>query len=311
MYQILPGSGAISSRSTSVSKSAQAGFTRQNFAKQNLGGFTLIELVVVIGILGILLLVGITFTRVFIRQVDLDTTSQQILSTLQLAREQTLASEDESRYGVHFETSKYVSFKGSTYSATDPDNKEYDLTAAEIYEINLGGASDVVFDRVRGTTSNNGNIKVRLTAETSRTETILINSSGQVSLQQTVSPTDTRITDTRHLHFDLGWSIQGADTLRFNFFDDGVVEDIPMAGFFSAGETEFDWEGTIDVAGSEQNLRVHTHLLNATDTTLSIHRDGQKNDKAVQILIDGKDIVSYTAAGAATVGSFGGTMSVQ
>lgn len=282
-------------------------------------GFTLIELLVASAIIAILLLVALASYRIFTRQVDLETTSQRILSTLQVARNQTLASEDESVYSVHFETSKYVLFKGSTYDSSDPDNKDYDLGSSEIYEINLAGGDDVVFDRIRGSTANSGNIKLRLIADTSRSHTILINSLGQVSLEEQVTPTDTRISDHRHLHFDLGWSIQSSDTLRVDFFSDGVVEDIPMAAFFNVGQTEFDWEGTIDVSGSEQTLRVHTHLLNVTDTTLSVHRDRQKNDKAVRIIfIDtdpspdvSRDVVSYTASGEATVGSFGGVMTPQ
>lgn len=274
-------------------------------------GFTLIEMIIVVGILAILLTLSFAAIQLFTGQVNLDTSSQQVLSTLQLARNRTLSSTGEMQHGVHFETSKYVLFEGSTYDSMDPDNKEFNLSAVEIYEININGGDDVVYDRIRGTTSNNGNVKIRLTADNTKTETILVNSSGSVSLLETVSPTDTRVVDTRHLHFDLGWSIQGTTTLTFDFPNDSHTENIPMAGFFDAGQTEFDWEGTITVGGDDQIFRVHTHLLNATDTTLSIHRDRQKNDKAVDISIDSSDIVSFTAIGAASVGNFGGTMTVQ
>lgn len=278
-------------------------------------GFTLIELVVVVAILGIFVLIASQTLGLFTRQVNLNTTSQQIVSTLQLARNKTLAAEDESQYGVHFEQSKYILFKGGTYSSSDPDNKEYSISTTEIYEINLTGGDDTIFDRIRGTTANNGNVKVRLLSDTSRTETILVNSSGSISLQETVSPTDTRITDTRHLHFDLGWSIQGASDLIFDFPDDSHIETIPMGGFFNALLTEFDWEGKITVNGSDQIFRVHTHPpLNASVTTLSIHRDRQKNDKAVNISIESgieKDIVNYNTAGDAVVQSSGGTVTVQ
>ena len=312
MMRFLPGLSLFNGLIPKTSNSSKrARLDSTSSARQ---GFTLIEILVVIGIMG--LLVAITFAsyRIFSRQVDLETTAQKILSTLQLARNQTQASEDETQYGVHFEVSKYVLFKGATYNAADPNNKDYDLTSAEIYEINLGGGSEVVFDRIRGTSANSGNVKVRVLADTSKTRTIVINPAGQVSLEETVNPTDTRIADTRHLHFSLGWSIQSSVTLTLVFSDPpnpDVVQNIAMASYFNATKTEFDWEGTTDVGGSDQTIRVNTHLLNATDTNLSVHRDRQKNSKAVQILIDGKDIVSYTAAGVATLGSFGGSMSVQ
>ena len=274
-------------------------------------GFTLIEMVVVVGILAILLTLSFAVIQLFTGQVNLDTSSQQVLSTLQLARNRTLSSTGEQQHGVHFETSKYVLFEGSTYNAMDTNNKEFNLSAVEIYEINISGGSDVIYDRIRGTTSNSGNVKIRLTADTTKAETILVNSSGSVSLLESVSPSDTRVVDNRHLHFDLGWSIQNSSTLTFDFPNDTYTENIPMAGFFNVGKTEFNWEGTITVGGDDQIIRVHTHLLNATDTTLSIHRDRQKNDKAVDISIDGNAIVSFTAIGAASVGNFGGTMTVQ
>lgn len=281
-------------------------------------GFTLIELVVVMAILGIFVLIASQTLGLFTQQVNLNTTSQRIVSTLQLARNKTLAAEDESQYGVHFEQSKYTLFKGSTYSSSDPDNKEYSISTTEIYEINLTVGDDIIFDRIRGTTANSGNVKVRLLSDTSRTETILVNSSGSISLLESVSPscpgmTCPRITDTRHLHFDLGWSILGELDLIFEFPDDSHTETIPMTGFFN-GPNEFDWEGKITVNGSDQILRVHTHFLNATNTTLSIHRDGQKNDKAVNISIKSgteKDIVNYNSAGDAAVQSSGGTVTVQ
>ena len=86
-----------------------------------------------------------------------------------------------------------------------------------------------------------------------------------------------------------------------------------MSSYFTGSPpTAFDWSGTVPVNGSDQVLRVHTHLLDATDTTLSVHRDRRYNNKALQIIIiDGginKDIVSYTDVGDASVGSYGGSM---
>ena len=287
-----------------------------NFSQK---GFTLIELLVVLAIIAVLITIALANFGTFGRQVDLDTTTQRVLSTLRLARNQTLASEGESQYGVHFEQAKYVLFKGDDY-ATSTDKKEYLLTSTEIYQINLtGGGSDVVFERVRGNTNSSGNIKVRLISEQTRSQTVLVNASGQVSLETSISPTGTRITDTRHLHFDLGWSIQSATTLRLIFSDPpnpNVQNDIAMSSYFTGSPpTAFDWSGTVPVNGSDQVLRVHTHLLDATDTTLSVHRDRRYNNKALQIIIiDGginKDIVSYTDVGDATVGSYGGSMTAE
>jgi len=292
-----------------------------NFSQK---GFTLIELLVVLAIIAVLITIALANFGTFGRQVDLDTTTQRVLSTLRLARNQTLASEGESQYGVHFEQAKYVLFKGSDY-LTGTDKKEYVLSSTDIGVINLkDGEVDVVFDRVRGTTSQYGYITVRLISDLNRTQTININPLGQVSLDAVVNPKCPgpfcpRISDTRHLHFDLGWSIQSATTLRLIFSDPpnpNVQNDIAMSSYFTGSPpTAFDWSGTVPVNGSDQVLRVHTHLLDATDTTLSVHRDRRYNNKALQIIIiDGginKDTVSYTDVGDASVGSYGGSMTAE
>ncbi len=279
----------------------------------NQGGFTLIELLISIAILLIVTTLVIFSLRTFGRQVEIDSVGQDILSTLRLARSKTLASEGETTYGVHFESGKYVLFSGSSYTAGAAGNKEYNLSESEINSITLtGGGSEVIFDRIRGTTSYDGTVSVRLTSDTSQARTIIINPSGQVSLSQTVTTSDTRTKDSRHLHFVLqSWSIYNSTTLTLNYPNDSVTQNVTMASYFNAGKTEFDWSGTIAVGGSDQVLRIHTHSLTVSATTLSIDRDLRYNNKALTVSIDGKQIVSYTAGGTATVGAYGGSMTVQ
>lgn len=268
-------------------------------------GFTLIELLIVISLLAVLFVIGLARFTTFGSQIDLNTASQQTISILQLARNQTLASEDQDTYGVHFETNRYVLFKGDDF-ATASETKEYNLSKVEIYEINLApvGSSDVLFARIRGGTINTGNIKIRLIEDTSKTETVLINSLGQVSLQESVSTTGTRITDTRHLHLDFGWSMESSNTMRLIFSDPGnpdIIEDIDIPTYINAGK--FDWGGTVDVYGDTQQLRIHTHTLDASDTILSVHRDRRNNDKALEIQVDGTTVVTFDVVGIATPGS--------
>ncbi len=267
-------------------------------------GFTLIELLIVVAIVAVLTVIGLARFGTFGQQVSLDTETQKIISTVQRARNQTLASEEESQWGVHFETNKYVLFKGATYDSIGSENKEYDLGSTEISVINITSGDDVVFTRVRGNTSNDGNIVVRLVADTSKTKTIVINSLGQVSLQEAATPTGTRTTDTRHLHLDFGWSMQGYSTMRLIFSDPpgaDVTEDIDISDNTSGGK--FNWEGTVDVNGDYQKLRIHSHFLDATNTILSIIRDRRDNDKKLVAQIDGTPIITYEAGGTATAGS--------
>jgi prepilin-type N-terminal cleavage/methylation domain-containing protein len=266
-------------------------------------GFTLIELLIVVAIIAILLVIGLARFGTFGQQISLDTDAQKIISIFQAARSQTLGSEEESVWGVHLETNKYVLFKGATYDPASPDNKNYNLTRTEIAAINLTSGDDVVFSRIRGESANTGTVVVRLLSDTSKTKTIVINSLGQVSLQESVVTSGTRITDTRHLHLDLGWSIQGHSTMSLVFSDPPdptVTENIDIADHLVGGT--FNWEGSVYVNGDLQKLRIRSHFLDATNTILSVNRDRRYNTKALEIKIDGTTIVSYDAFGAATPG---------
>jgi len=273
---------------------------------------------VVIAIVAIIVTMAIIGYRFLERETELESEARNIESTLKLAQTKTLASEGGSQYGVHFTSDSYTLFQGAAYNPVDPQNKVYTLPSRlGIHNIALNGAGqEVIFDRIVGTTDQYGQIDLRIIAEPAKTQSVEVNSAGQIQLAGLgAACCDTnRLTDTRHLHLDLGWSIQGATILTLNFPDVPVVtENITMADYFdiTPNPTEFDWSGTIDVNGESQTLRIHTHTLDAVNTILCLHRDLDNNSKPLEVLIDGKDIVSYAADGTITVGIFGGTEEIQ
>ena len=279
-------------------------------------GFSLIEILISISIIILIIAIATISYRSFEKETELEVVAQNILVTLKLAQTQTLASEDASQYGVHFEIDKYILFKGNTYQSTAADNKIYQLPSRlEIFDIDLiGGATSTVFQRINGTTEQNGAVSLRIISQPAKLETIIIHSSGQIELGATSTEccTANRLTDSRHIHLTLGWSIQGANLLTLYFSDTPEVTiDIPMADYFNSDQTEFDWSGIIDVNGQNQELHIHTHFLDAIDTLLCVHRDRDKNNKPLQILIDGQDIISYTNDGEATIGFWSSVMEIQ
>lgn len=265
-------------------------------------GFTLIELLIVVGIIGILLIITLSRIGNFGSQTDLDTTAQRVISTLERARNQTLASEGGNVYGVHFETTKYVLFKGATYDSLDTENKENDISSTTISNITLlpSGSVDVVFDRVRGTTSNSGSVTLQLVADASKTKVIVINALGQTSLQEMSTTPTSRVTDTRHMHIDFGWSMQSSTTMRLIFSDPSgpnITRDVDIQANIAGGK--FRWEEE-DINGSGQKLLIHTHTLDASNTILSVHRDKRENDKALEIQVDSTTVIIYDAVGVVT-----------
>lgn len=278
-------------------------------------GFSLIELIVVITII-IISAAAVQVSLVsFQKQSDLTTLTQNILSILRKAQSNSIESKNFSSHGVYFESQAYTLFQGTNYNVSSPINERYAVPSRlEIYAINLvGGDNSVVFERIDGRTVNAGNIQFRVKADPSASSTITIEPSGNVSVQKNVTTSNTRMTDNRHIHFDLGWSIQGATTLTLTFKDPpnpDIVQNIVMASYFTAPNI-FNWEGATAVGGQEQKLQISSHSITATNTLLSIIRDARYNSKAVDISIDAKTIVSYSVLGIPTVGLFGGAIQAQ
>jgi len=277
-------------------------------------GLTLIELLVVISILLIILGITIQSFRYFQGNEALSDSAEKIINILRMAQSKTLASEGTgqvgSQYGVYFDKitnpHQYTLFKGANYAA-DPSSYEVHQISksVEIYEINLaGGGQEVVFNRLTGETGNFGKVSLMLKSDNSKTRTIGIQSSGKITLgEEAFLPDDSgRKTDSRHVHFDLGWSIQNATALKFYFPNTSewkTVDDI--TSYFDAGKTEFDWEGLFSIGTVDQIFRIHTHSLDMFDTLLCINRDrnnGKTNQEVIIYIVDGgidKDIAHYLA----------------
>ncbi|KPJ73661.1 hypothetical protein AMJ48_00420 [Parcubacteria bacterium DG_74_1] len=270
--------------------------------------FTLVEILIVIAVLAILIAMTFPVFRSFRVESDLNNSVEKIINALRLAQSKTLASEEASQWGVYFSTStdphQYTLFRGTSYASRVTSSDEvYALPdSVEVYDINLVGEPEIVFDRLIGSTSQSGNVSLRLKTDPTKNQTVYIENSGQVGLAIPSVPSDTeRIKDSRHVHFNLGWSIQNATTVKFYFPDIPQTEEVSMADYFNIDKTAFDWEGTFAVDGVDQTFRVHTHSLDALNTLLCIHRDRneEKNDQEVVIyIVDGgidKDIAHYLA----------------
>ncbi len=246
-------------------------------------GYTLIELLITIAVLTVILVISSAAFYNLTKKSDLDTSRDKIVSALNTARNRTMASEEAAKYGVYFDISsdpdKYIFFQGVSTSF----DEIHDLfSSVEISDISFNqGGSEVIFNRPEGDTNNYGSITIRSLA-TSEIRTIYIYSSGEISTQpESVSGFD-RITDSRHVHFNLGWSVSGADTLKFDFINVGQIELVSMSDYFTSAS--FNWEGEFLVNSVPQKFRIHTHQLDPV-TLLCIHRDRNEGNNTQEVYI--------------------------
>jgi len=272
-------------------------------------GLTIIELLTVVAILIILTSISISLFRIFQKESGLTNTAEEIINMLRFAQNKTLASQESSQWGVYFLTSsspqEYILFKGGDYTSRDPayDQVHKIPEKIEIYEVNLtGGGSEIVFERISGDTNYSGNVSLRLKENTLKTRQIIVEQSGKVVSSPETSPSDTgRIKDSRHVHFDYSRQIDTLSevlTLTFTYNSSGETRDIIIADNMKGGQIY--WEGEVEVDGSMQKIKIHTHRLNdiVLGTEFCVHRDRRYNNKKLTIEISGDgtgDLIQYDA----------------
>lgn len=143
-------------------------------------GYSLLEVLIVIGILFLFLLLSMNVFSSFNKDRKLESEAETIISIINEAKSKTMAGEFASEYGLHFELNRIVFFKGIMFIESNSENKEYKLLPEiEIYNISLnGGGQDIVFKKFSGETENYGNISLGFKNNHSKSKIIKISISG-------------------------------------------------------------------------------------------------------------------------------------
>lgn len=147
-------------------------------------GVTVLEILIVIAILAVLLVTILPSFMNFRRSSLLNAETMEVVTLINRARLLSVSSKGDDQYGVHFETSKIVLFKGTAYVATSTTNEAHvfgtGLTMSTT-TIN-GGGSEVVFDKVTGATTQNATTTLLVTGTTS-SSTVLIYGTGVATVK--------------------------------------------------------------------------------------------------------------------------------
>lgn len=150
----------------------------KNFYKK---GITVVELLIIFAVLAFIFSIIIPqFSKIRENQV-LKNGVQDVLSSINKSRSQTLSSLNSSEYGVHIESDKILIFKGTVFSAGDPSNETINIISpATISAITLtGGGEDIYFNRLNGAPNKTGTITV---STDSFSKIITISATGAISV---------------------------------------------------------------------------------------------------------------------------------
>lgn len=123
-------------------------------------GFSLIELILVIFLIGISLGLSLLYLETAQVREDINKQAEVFTSNVRLAHSDALSGLNNQAHGVHLEQSSYTIFSGNTYDPNDSANFETELPPnMTIENINLnGGGSDILFTSPNGETLNFGTL---------------------------------------------------------------------------------------------------------------------------------------------------------
>lgn len=259
----------------------------------NQAGFTLLEVIIVVAVLAAFSTIVVAGFMIMQKQADLENNTQEFANVLKLAQSKTLASNQDARYGVYIDTfanpNKYVLFKGMNFAARDSafDQNFWVSKSVEFFNINVGGGSELVFEKLTGALSQPGDISLRYKTDITQTKTVYAASSGTIGfLLPQIPSDDARVKDSRHLHFDYSRAINtSTENIVLSFNNGAVVQTIPVAQNLSG--SQINWEGTVTVGGAGQTVRIATHNINNPQSQFSVHRDRRFNTVSLKITLSG------------------------
>ncbi|MDD4988825.1 MAG: prepilin-type N-terminal cleavage/methylation domain-containing protein [Candidatus Pacebacteria bacterium] len=156
-------------------KSRRTFGTKESFQK----GFTLVEILVVVGLFGIILglslPVGVDFYRSYLFRSE----KSMLVSVLQKARSEAMNNIDETTHGVHIDDKGYTIFRGEFFNEGSISNE----FIAKNPSIAVSTSTDIIFEQLTGdpVPPFGGGEATTTITDGIHTEVITINNEGRIN----------------------------------------------------------------------------------------------------------------------------------
>lgn len=150
-------------------------------------GFTLVELLVILALIGLTGLVSVPFYTRFFTQNAVSNTYDQLLSQLRRSQTYAIAGKQNGPWGVHNGGTQLVLFQGSSYAGR---NTGFDEKFSVNSNITVSGFTDIIFAQVTGLPNSSATITIQ---GINITRTITITAQGIINagIAPTSTPTPT------------------------------------------------------------------------------------------------------------------------
>ena len=110
-------------------------------------GFTILETIIVLGILVTIFALGIPVTFNFYVNYELVTERDNLVSVLNYTRSQSMTGEGGDSHGIFLESDGYVVFEGPNYVSR---STQFDRDISRVDLVQVTGPSELVFESLSG-----------------------------------------------------------------------------------------------------------------------------------------------------------------
>ncbi len=138
-------------------------------------GFTLLETLVVVAIFAVLGALTVPYSARSYRHYIMTVETKNIISIMRRAQNMAMANTYQSTFGIKFNATSYVLFRGASYAAR---NSAYDETYQIANAITVTGPSEIVFQQFSGKPATNTTITV---ASSEKSQTITLGKEGIIN----------------------------------------------------------------------------------------------------------------------------------
>ena len=148
-------------------------------------GFTLIEMLIVISITAVLGAMAFSSFGRIINYTSIEAQAQSVRSHIERARIFTLASKNNSSFGVIFSTSTARVFQGTSFVSASTSDQVYTIDSNQsIININFsGGGNTIYFNKITGEPNATGTITITSASNNLDRRTVVIYKTGIVDIQ--------------------------------------------------------------------------------------------------------------------------------
>jgi hypothetical protein len=129
---------------------------------KNKKAFTILEIILVVGLFSILLIIPLLYTQTSQVRFDFYTQVSNLVSYIRQEHGNTVAGKYNMNHGVRLNAGNYVIFSGTSFNQSDSDNVVVDLPPTVIIRnVQLyGGGSDIIFSKPFGETTTYGSFEL-------------------------------------------------------------------------------------------------------------------------------------------------------